>query len=599
MASDSKELHKTPHETNWVVHITQLLQPNPLQTALQTPTSIFKLPHSITNGMPQAYFPRHIALGPYHHFTNKLYQMELHKLDNAINAIESFKLPQLHQIAADLEQFDIKIRSCYDKFLDFGAEIRSTRSIASAVRHVNPIQHNVFSVDQSDVYTVSDVYAHMLSYEMRHLRKGTFEQLSSANNVNRISIRGGANGGRAYLLQIIQEVQRKLQNMKLRAVRSMLKTKLMNMCLIIQHCSLIEANLMTQNELVNDVLKLENQIPIFVLKKILPQNFGNNLHILFFKFCEVICPKKLPPHDLIEFKRYKDSTDVYQILEQSHHLLHFLYLLILDTSSHIRGPCEMADSGGYLFLDFFSVFVSVLQIPTLQQLSEAVGLIQALFGLHGRVWSSCSSTGQDRNSPWLIPSAEQLRRVGVLLNGNDKAFHESIRFEKERPEPWFKLPTITINAFSEVVFRNLVAFEAATKLNPPYFSNYVVLMSGLITTIKDVKILKEGSIIESHAESEEEVVKLFDGLRSVLELKNMAELQMVKDINSYYESCWKVKAKRFIQKYINPMLKVIVLIVVILLIGVVVVRMFCRWFGCFRILHVVSPIIMDNYQNFL
>ncbi|KAG6571240.1 hypothetical protein SDJN03_30155, partial [Cucurbita argyrosperma subsp. sororia] len=36
----------------------------------------------------------------------------------------------------------------------------------------------------------------MLSYEMRHLRKGTFEQLSSANNVNRISIRGGANGGR-------------------------------------------------------------------------------------------------------------------------------------------------------------------------------------------------------------------------------------------------------------------------------------------------------------------------------------------------------------------------------------------------------------------
>ncbi|KAG6601949.1 Calmodulin binding protein PICBP, partial [Cucurbita argyrosperma subsp. sororia] len=76
------------------------------------------------------------------------------------------------------------------------AEIRSTRSIASAVRHVNPKQHNVFSVDQSDVYTVSDVYAHMLSYEMRHLRKGTFEQLSSANNVNRISIRGGANGGR-------------------------------------------------------------------------------------------------------------------------------------------------------------------------------------------------------------------------------------------------------------------------------------------------------------------------------------------------------------------------------------------------------------------
>ncbi|KAG7025194.1 putative UPF0481 protein, partial [Cucurbita argyrosperma subsp. argyrosperma] len=358
------ELHKTPHETNWVVHITQLLQPNTLQTALQTPTSIFKLPHSITNGMPQPYFPRHIALGPYHHFTR------------------------------------------------------------------------------------------------------------------------------------------------------------------------------------------------------------NNLHILLFRFCEVVSPKKLPPHDLREFKRYNGSTDVYQILEQSHHLLHFLYLLIMDTSSIIDDLVGMECSGGYLFLDFFSVFVSVLQIPTLQQLSEAVGLIQALFGLHGRVWSSCSSTGQDRNSPWLIPSAEQLRR----------------------------LPTITINAFSEVVFRNLVAFEVATKLNPPCFSNYVALMSGLITTTKDVKILKEASIIKRHSGSEEKVVELFDGLRNVLELhqhsdnscriKNMAEIQIVKDINSYYESCWTVKAKRFIKKYINPMMKVIVLVVVILLIGVVVLRMFCGWFGCSRILNV-------------
>ena len=47
---------------------------------------------------------------------------------------------------------------------------------------------------RTDVYTVSDVYAHMLSYEMRHLRNGTLEQFSSANNVNRMPNRGGTNG---------------------------------------------------------------------------------------------------------------------------------------------------------------------------------------------------------------------------------------------------------------------------------------------------------------------------------------------------------------------------------------------------------------------
>lgn len=172
---------------------------------------------------------------------------------------------------------------------------------------------------------------------------------------------------------------------------------------------------------------------------------------------------------------------------------------------------------------------------------------------------------------------------------------------QEPREVCLELPRITINPFTEIVFRNLVAFEAATKLNPPCFGYYVALMSSLITTTKDAKILKQARIIESHSGSdEEELVKMFDGLRSVLKLHqpisnkyscrimNMAEIQIVKDINCYYERCWKVKTKRFIQKYINPLLKVTVLIVLILLIVVVVVRTFCAWFGCSRILHVVS-----------
>ncbi|WVZ53157.1 hypothetical protein U9M48_004138 [Paspalum notatum var. saurae] len=48
---------------------------------------------------------------------------------------------------------------------------------------------------RNDVYTISDVYAHMLSSEMRQIRNGTIVQVSSANNVNRAAGRGGAGGG--------------------------------------------------------------------------------------------------------------------------------------------------------------------------------------------------------------------------------------------------------------------------------------------------------------------------------------------------------------------------------------------------------------------
>jgi hypothetical protein len=40
---------------------------------------------------------------------------------------------------------------------------------------------------RNDIYTISDMYAHMLSSEMRHTRNGMMLQVSSANNANRVS----------------------------------------------------------------------------------------------------------------------------------------------------------------------------------------------------------------------------------------------------------------------------------------------------------------------------------------------------------------------------------------------------------------------------
>ncbi|XP_008459652.2 putative UPF0481 protein At3g02645 [Cucumis melo] len=537
-SSNFKQLHKNLHETQWLLQITQLIEPNNLQTALQTPTSIFKLPHSITNNNPQLYFPRYIAFGPYHHFRNDLYQMELHKLHNAINSTHSFQLPQLNQIVQQLKQLDIKIRSCFDNFLEIGSEA--------------------------------------LAWIM--LIDGLFliQLLPISNNEK-------------------DETRRLLPDLVLlpSPFPSFVEQKL--------YSCLIEGNLMTHDEIVKDILMLENQIPLLVLKNILPENFSNKLDLLFFKFCDFVSPIQLPPHDIPEFMRYRGYTDLSQILEQSHHLLHFLYLLILDKSSSIDCPVGMALCSASLVVKLLNVLASVLQIVFLQQLSEAAGLIQTLFGLLGRTGSSSSSTDNNINSPLLIPSAEELQRVGVKLEGNCQDFHNSIRFKQEPRKICLELPTITINAFSEVVFRNLMAFEAATKLNPPCFSYYVALMSWLITTANDVKILKQERIIESHSCSEEEIVKVFSGLRNVLELHqqsnyksctimNMAEIQIAKDINCYYESCWKVKARRLVKRYVNPVLKLIFVMVVILLIVVVVVRTFCGWFGCSRILHVVSGV---------
>ncbi|XP_022156839.1 putative UPF0481 protein At3g02645 isoform X2 [Momordica charantia] len=527
---------KTLHETLWLVQISQLLEPNNLQTALQTPTSIFKIADSITKNNPEAYFPRRVALGPYHHFKNDLHKMQLFKLHNTIKARETFHLQELSHIMDELKHLEIKIRSCFDHFLDIGSEALARIMLIDGLFL---IQLLVISTDEKD--------------ELRSARPDLC--LPSP-----------------FPLFVEQQL----------------------------YSHLIEGNLMTQDEFVKDILKLENQIPLFVLKTILPENFGNNLHLLFFKFCNFVSPKQLPPHDMPDLMSLSGYTNLSQIIDQSHHLLHFLYLLILDRRLSVDQAVAMALFRTSFLVELLNVLSSVLQIGFLQQLSEAAGLLQSLFGLLGRVGSSSSSSGEDMDSPPLIPSASELKRVRVKFDGRYNDFHESMRFEQESKKVCLEMPSMAINVFSEVVFRNLVAFEAATKKNATWFAFYVALMSGLITTAKDVKILKQAEIIESHWGSEEEVVKLFDGLRNLLELHNqqmsyssgrimeMAEIQIVKDINFYYESCWKVKAKRFIKRFVNPILKVIFLILVILLIVVVVLRTSCGWFSCSRVLHVLS-----------
>jgi hypothetical protein len=49
-----------------------------------------------------------------------------------------------------------------------------------------------------DAYSVSDVYAHLLNYEIRHEHYNSLGQLSLVNNVNRVAGRGGGNAGNIF-----------------------------------------------------------------------------------------------------------------------------------------------------------------------------------------------------------------------------------------------------------------------------------------------------------------------------------------------------------------------------------------------------------------
>ncbi|CAK9310373.1 unnamed protein product [Citrullus colocynthis] len=73
----------------------------------------------------------------------------------------------------------------------------------------------------------------------------------------------------------------------------------------------------------------------------------------------------------------------------------------------------------------------------------------------------------------------------------------------------FYLPTISLDVNSEVVLRNLVAYEASKPSGP---------LNGIIDSEEDVKLLKEKGIILNHLNSDAEVAKLWNGMSKSIKL---------------------------------------------------------------------------------
>ncbi|KAE8056329.1 hypothetical protein FH972_013110 [Carpinus fangiana] len=108
-----------------------------------------------------------------------------------------------------------------------------------------------------------------------------------------------------------------------------------------------------------------------------------------------------------------------------------------------------------------------------------------------------------------IPSVTQLHKVGVKFCPA-KGGIESINFNKSSGK--FYLPVIHLDDNSEVVIRNLMAYEACIASEMMVFTLYTEMMNGIIDNEEDVGILREAGIIVNRLKSDGEVATLWNGI---------------------------------------------------------------------------------------
>lgn len=342
-----------------------------------------------------------------------------------------------------------------------------------------------------------------------------------------------------------------------------------------------------------DLMLLENQIPFVVLKEIYRtmrinsseiDDVESELLFMMRSFCIANSPLQL-------------SSSSYN--EASHlHLLDLMYHLTVNNSfqgSNRSGREHSESPNGSEEMEDDEVDMSSA-CDNIGQLTK----IAMKFGIGKKILKPVQVI-QD------IPWDKILNILGIKFVKNNDKYEGPIVEEINIPSVWslnyyagitFKptsagimgikfveqeatlyLPVMTLDVNSEVILRNLVAYETGMNYSSPSFSQFVDLVSGIIDTAEDAMLLKEKGIIKGKL-SNNEIAELFNGMNKTT---RSCDNKTVVKINKYYKKRVVVRMFMFMKKGWLSLWKVIGHVLTVVLLMLLVLYSFCEFYGCPRL----------------
>ncbi|PQQ18607.1 putative UPF0481 protein [Prunus yedoensis var. nudiflora] len=185
-----------------------------------------------------------------------------------------------------------------------------------------------------------------------------------------------------------------------------------------------------------------------------------------------------------------------------------------------------------------------------------------------------------------IPSVSDLVKSGVRFV-KTKGSVSTISFDPKTVT--FYLPATSLDVNTEVILRNLVAYEVSNASGPLVLTRYTELMNGIIDTEEDAKLLREKGIILNRLKSDEEVAKVWNGMSKSIRLTKVPFLdKAIEDVNKYYNGRWKVKMTKFMKVYVFGSWQFIAVLGGLLLLLLMTLQSFCTVYRCSRVFHITN-----------
>ncbi|XP_047959122.1 putative UPF0481 protein At3g02645 [Salvia hispanica] len=542
-------MQQRPHfdESLWVKRIQQSIDDD-LDEDSKIPVTIFAVPKILMATDPDSYIPQQVAIGPYHHLRAELYDMERYKVAAAKRNQKELDNVKLKQLVDHLMKMELRIKASYHRPLGIGVEALAW----------------MMAVDVSFLFEFMQVCA-----------------VKEGKVITRIPSRMD------YLIDLARR-----------------KT--------------------AHNAILRDIVMLENQIPLFVMRKLLELQFSSlemaddRLHAMLAALA-----KDLSPFQMAE--SYQRVA-----LGDCAHLLEFLYNYVVPSTDREKPASieiDVAEEGAaegeeemvetthvrqlrvvvwrviYTSVRTPARFVKrvilskpmklavklpwkvVSNIPLLKTLTQP---IESMFSDYGEKKDD-GDGGDDEEKPPLqeeivIPSVTQLVDAGVNFVPTEKGISG---FNFDSTTLTLTIPVVKLDLNSEVVLRNLVAYEACVKSGPMVMARYTELMNGIVDTEVDAAVLCRRGIIVNHLKSEREVADLWNGMSKSIRLTRVHSLDcVIADVNKFYSDRWKVKLAKFMREYVFGSWRLLTFLAAVVMVALMCLQAFCQVYSCHKILRI-------------
>ncbi|KAL2346773.1 hypothetical protein Fmac_000773 [Flemingia macrophylla] len=280
-----------------------------------------------------------------------------------------------------------------------------------------------------------------------------------------------------------------------------------------------------------DMLLLENQLPFFVLEDIFNMSTSAHAH-----------NSNIPSFIQLTFN-YFNCYNTYELSYNNISIRHFTDLLrtfhpppsmidVDEPETQLHSATELPACSWKGAKERFCTFQCINRV-----LGRVKHELRRMKLKTKHVLSCHSENGSEPDTEAHLPSATELSEAGVKfeVNNNENMCLLDLKFKK----PILKIPQLTVEDSTEMLFRNMVALEQCHYHKESYITAYVEIMDFLINTSRDVDFLVRKGILINWLGDAESAANLFNGLAKNILSSNVSGYQpLYRDLNAFHKNRW-------------------------------------------------------------